>query len=222
MRLAPDAIAVGDQAERAVHGLDLTLGDAHHERLRAAAVLDEIGDRADPQMMLRGEVDEIGQPRHFAVLLQDLADDRGGREPGEAREVAPGFGVAGAHEHAAFLRHQRKDMAGLHEVPRARVRTDRGVYRARAVGGRDAGRHAFRGFDRHGEIGAERRAVVADHQREIKLPAALFGEREADQAASIARHEVDRLGRRELGRDQQIAFVLAISPRRRARPCGRP
>ena len=210
MRLAPDAIAIGDEPEFAVHGVDVAVRDAHHERFGPAAVLNEIGNRADLQAMLRSEFDEIRQPRHFPVLLQDLADHRGRREPGKAREIAPRFSVSGANEHPALLRHQREDVAGLHDILRARVRADRGAYRARAVGSGDAGGHALRGLDRHGEVRAERRAVVADHQREIKLSAALFREREADQAAAVTRHEVDRLGRRKLGTDQEIAFVLAV------------
>ena len=60
------------------------------------------------------------------------------------------------------------------------------------------------------EVRAERRAVVTDHQGQIELAAALLREREADETPAVARHEVDRLGRRELGADQQIAFVLAV------------
>ena len=35
-------------------------------------------------------------------------------------------------------------------------------------------------------------------------------EREADQPAPLPRHEVDRLGRRELGGDREVALVLAV------------
>ena len=43
-----------------------------------------------------------------------------------------------------------------------------------------------------------------------ELVAALLGEAEADEPARVGGHEVDRLGRRELGRDRQVALVLAI------------
>ena len=39
---------------------------------------------------------------------------------------------------------------------------------------------------------------------------AVLGEREADQPASMGRHEVDRLRGRHLRRDDEIALVLAI------------
>ena len=39
---------------------------------------------------------------------------------------------------------------------------------------------------------------------------AFLAEREADQAAAMAGHEVDRFGRHLLGGDRQVAFILAI------------
>ena len=208
--------------KRAVHGVDVALRNARDQRFGAAAILDEIGDRADLQLVLGSELDEIGEPRHLAVVLQDLADDRRGREPGEPREIAAGLGVAGAHEHAALLRHQRKDVSGLHEVLRARVGADRRLHRARAVRGRDACRDAFGRFDRDREIGAERRAVVVTMSGRLSCAASLFGQREADQAAAVARHEVDGVSAsrtRPPSRDRLRSRGLL---RRRARPCGPP
>ena len=49
------------------------------EGLGAAAVLDEIGDRADLQLVLYGKFDQIGQSRHFPIVFQDLANHRGRR-----------------------------------------------------------------------------------------------------------------------------------------------
>ncbi len=46
--------------------------------------------------------------------------------------------------------------------------------------------------------------------RSAELVGALLGQAEADQAARVRRHEVDRLGRRELRRDRQVALVLAV------------
>ena len=48
------------------------------------------------------------------------------------------------------------------------------------------------------------------HQVEAELVAALGREREADQAARLLGHEVDRLGRRELRGHRQVALVLAV------------
>ena len=70
---------------------------------------------------------ELRAARHRAVVVQDLDDDRGRLEAREAREVAARFGVTGARQHAAGLRHQREDVAGLAQVLGPRVRRDRGA-----------------------------------------------------------------------------------------------
>ncbi len=49
-----------------------------------------------------------------------------------------------------------------------------------------------------------------DHQRQVELPAPLLGQREADEAAGVAGHEVDRLGRDEVGGKHEVALVLAV------------
>ena len=54
------------------------------------------------------------------------------------------------------------------------------------------------------------RLVLRRHQVEPELVAALGRERQADQPAPVGRHEVDRLGRRELGRQREVALVLAV------------
>ena len=64
--------------------------------------------------------------------------------------------------------------------------------------------------DRDGEGRPERRTVLAHHHREAELVAAVLGERETDQPAPVGGHEVDVLGGDPLGRDAEIALVLAI------------
>ena len=54
------------------------------------------------------------------------------------------------------------------------------------------------------------RAVARRHGRQVQALAALARERQADQAAAEARHEVDRLGRDVFGGEHQVAFVLAV------------
>ena len=56
----------------------------------------------------------------------------------------------------------------------------------------------------------KRRLVPLGHRPQAELVAALLGQAEADQPAAVRRHEVDRLGRRELGGDRQVALVLAV------------
>ena len=53
-------------------------------------------------------------------------------------------------------------------------------------------------------------AVVGGHLVEAELVDAFAGQREADQAATVRRHEIDCGGCRHLRRDDEVALVLAI------------
>ena len=81
---------------------------------------------------------------------------------------------------------------------------------ARAVGGGDAGGDALARLDRGGEGGFEPGAVGPAHRLQAELVDPLLGQREADQAAAVLGHEVDRVGRRHLGGDDEIALILAV------------
>ena len=74
----------------------------------------------------------------------------------------------------------------------------------------DAGRDALARLDRLGEGGAVARVVAAHHRFEPQLVRALLRERQADEAAAVPRHEVDRVGRRHLRGNDEIALVLAL------------
>ena len=173
-------------------------------------MLNQIGDGADLQTMMRRKRYQVRQTRHLAVVFQNLADHRCRHQAREARQIAARFGVTGTHQHAAFLRAQRKDMSRLHQIALARVRTHRRAHRGGAIGRRNAGGHTFGGLDGNGEIGAQRRTVVRHHQRQVKLAATIFGQRQTNQSAPVARHEIDRFGGGVFRRDQEIALVLAI------------
>ncbi len=101
-------------------------------------------------------------------------------------------------------------MAGLDQIVGAGTAGHGDLHGARTVGGRDAGGDALGGLDGNGEIGAVRRAVAGDHQRQVELAAALGGQRQADQATAEPGHEVDGLGRDEIGCQDQVTFVFAV------------
>ena len=65
-------------------------------------------------------------------------------------------------------------------------------------------------LDGDGEGGAVRGAVLVRHRRQAQLARPLGGDRQADQAAGVLGHEVDLVGRGELGRDDDVALVLAV------------
>ena len=133
-----------------------------------------------------------------------------GVSPGDAREVHRRFGLPGAHQHAAVSRAQRENVAGAREIGRARCRVDGREDRGGAIGGADSRGRAAPRVDRFDEGRAVIRRIHRGHQRQGQLVAALFGERQANQAAAVLGHEVDGLGRDFLRRHGEVAFVLAV------------
>ena len=88
---------------------------------------------------------EVGQARHRAVVVHDLADDAGRVEAGEAREVDRRLGLTGAHEHAALAaRAAGRCGPGVTRSSGRRRRVDGDADGVRAVGGADAGGDAVR------------------------------------------------------------------------------
>ena len=194
----------------AVLGRQVGFRDLRHEAFGPHAIADQIGDRDHQQLVLLRELRERRHARHGAVVVHDFADHAGRRQPGDARQVDGRLGLSGAHQHAAVARAQREHVAGPREVGRLGLRIDRRAHRGGAIGRGDAGAGAALGFDRHAERGFEPRRVLLDHQRDLELVEPLAGHRQADQAAAVLGHEVDRLGRHLLGGHRQVAFVLAI------------
>ena len=76
----------------------------------------------------------------------------------------------------------------------------------------DARRHAEarRRIDGHRVRGAIFVGVGLRHRRKTELLDSLGGEREANHAPAMSRHEVDEIRRRPLGGANQVAFVFAI------------
>src|SRR5690606_32577454 len=130
---AVHVILVAEHAKRPELRIDGPLGDSLDQAILLETVANEIGDRADLEPVLPREFLEIGPPRHAAVFIQDLDDDRRRLEPRESRQIATGFRVARAREHAAWLRHQRKDMTRLPQILGPSVPTHGCTYRLRAI-----------------------------------------------------------------------------------------
>jgi hypothetical protein len=205
-----DRRAVQVRAVAAVPRGQVDRDDELDEPLGAAAEADQVGDRHDEQPVAAREGHQVGHARHRAVLVHDLADHGHRTGAGEARQVDGALGLARAAQHAARHRAQREDVARAHEVLGPALRIGGDLDRARAVGGRDAGGHAGARLDRHGEGRAQARLVALDLQRQVELVGDALLHGQADQAARVARHEVDDLGRHGLGQADQVALVLAV------------
>ena len=136
-------------------------------------VADQFRHRDHLQAVAAAELLQLRDARHGPVLVHDLADHAGGVEAGQAGQVHAGFGLPGAHQHAALPRAQREDVAGAREVGRAAVRVDGDEDGAGAVGGRDAGGDAVARVDGFAERGAEPGGVAR------RTSAAIAGTRSA-------------------------------------------
>src|SRR5262249_26895951 len=96
------------------------------------------------------------------------------------------------------------------QVSRLRLRGDGGEDGAGAIRSGDAGGDAARGLDGNGEGGSEGRGVVLHHQGKGQLANPVLGERQADEAPPVGRHEVDRCGGHLLRGHDEISLVLAV------------
>ena len=160
--------------------------------------------------MLFGEGHDLRPHHHRAVVIGQFADHADRRQAGEFAQIDGGLGMAGAHQHAALARHQRKHMAGTHEIAGAEIVVGEAAHGVGALFGRNAGGQAVLDVHRDGEGGAERRVVVGHHRREMQAPRLGDAERRADDAAAIADDEGHFLRRAQARGHHQIAFVLAV------------
>ena len=81
---------------------------------------------------------------------------------------------------------------------------------SRAVGGADPGEMPSRASIETVKAVSLRLRLVLRHRLQTERVGAVLGQREADQAAAVPRHEVDRLGRGHLRRDDEVALILAV------------
>ena len=160
--------------------------------------------------MRAAKFSELRHARHRAVVIHDFADHARGSQSRDARQVHGRLGLPGAHQHAAVSRAQGKDVAGARQIGRARSGIDGRENGHGAVGSADSGGRAAPRVDRFVEGRAVIGRVYRRHQRQRQLVAALFGQRQADQAAAVLGHEVDGFGRDFFRRHGEVAFVLAV------------
>ena len=174
------------------------------------AIGDQIADRADLHVVLFGKLDQIRQAGHGAIGPHDLADHARGVQPGQPRNIDRRLGMARAHQNAACPCPQGKDMAGGGQRGHRVLFVDRGGHGQRPVSGRNAGADTFTRLNRDGERRFMTRGIVDRHHRQAKTIHPFGRHRQADQAAAMKGHEIDRLRGSEFGRDHQIALVFPV------------
>ena len=170
----------------------------------------KIADRSHFQAMQPRKTEEVVHPRHCAVIFHNLADHARRIKPRQPRHIDCRFGMSRADKNATVARDQWKDVAGRDNIISALAGINRHRNCPRTIRRRNARRHAFARFDRRGERSLMPCSVRAAHQLETELVNARLRHGQTDQPAPVRRHEIDRVGRRHLRRDDQIAFILAI------------
>ena len=188
----------------------LEFADPLDQLVAALPVGDQFGDRDLRELVLLREGGDLRPAHHRAVVVHQFGQHADRRQAGEPAEIDAGFGMAGAHQHAALARDQRKHVAGAHEIGGAAVVVGERAHGVAALLGRDAGGEAVAHVDRDGEGGAERRVVLRHHRIEMQAARVLGAERRADDAGRVADDERHLLRRAERGGDEQIALVLAV------------
>src|SRR5579875_950285 len=174
------------------------------------AIANQIGDGEQFQIVTTTKFDELRNAGHGAVVVHDFANHSGGLEAGDAREVHGGFRLAGANQNAAAARPQRKNVAGAREVFGSGIGVNGGENRGGAIRGADSGGGAAARVNGFAKGRAEGGCIARGHGRKGQGVAALFGEREANEAAAFLGHEVDRLGGDFFGGHGEVAFVFAV------------
>src|ERR1041384_4062553 len=76
--------------------------DAAHEVLKLHAIFDQVGNRADLQVVPLCKGSQVGQPCNASVFAQNLDDQTGRLESCQASQIHTGFRMAGAHEHTTL------------------------------------------------------------------------------------------------------------------------
>ena len=144
-----------------------------------------------------------------AALAEDFDQHAGRLQAGHPRQVDGTFGMARPAQHAAFLGHQRVEMARADEVGRLAVGIEDFADRLGPLRRGDAGA-AMAVIDRHGEGGAQRRGIVFDDRRQVQPVGHLGQDGHAKLPPPVGDHEIDDFGRDPLGRADEIALVFAV------------
>ena len=166
-------------------------------------------DGNDLQVMLLGDLHQLGNPGHRSVFLDDLANDRRRISPAHPGQIDGRLGVPRPPQDAAFLGDQRENVSRSAEILRTGLGIDQGANRLRPlVGGDPRGRADVVHGD--GEGSSVVVGVVVNHRREIQLPGALLGDRHADEPPAVGDHEIDHLGGGLLRQGHQIPFVFPV------------
>ncbi len=207
---AVDLVFVSNHLEFPVRRRDGAFGDALEMTFVLKAVADQVCNRDHQEAVSLAERNQVGYPRHGAVLIHNLADDSCWDEACDAGEIDGGFGLAGADEDSTFSGTKWEDVTRTGEIVGCGGGIDCDTDGVRSISCGDAGCDAFARLDALGEGSAKARGIVLGHGAETKVVGSFFREGKADEATAEASHEVDCFGGNKFSCEGQVAFVFAI------------
>ena len=181
------------------------------DRLLFEAVGDQRGDRDDFQVEFFGDLHQLRQAGHRAVVVHDLDQRACGLQSGQTGQVYGRLGVSRTAQYAFVAGAQGVDVPRAAQVGGLRRGVGQRADRRGAVVDRDA-RSAVvaQQVDRHGEGRAQQRGVVLLHHVEAQLGAAFLRQRGAQYAAALFEHEIHDFGGDLLRGDDEVALVFAV------------
>ena len=211
MLAAIDHVAEDHGLQHAAADRKRLLGNALHQDFVGQAMGNEFLDVDYRQRMLRGELAQLVQARRLAVLTQNRTQRGDRTQPRRSHQIDRAFGASDSHHHATAQRHQRQDVARHDDVVVARLVERDHRNHARAIAGRNAGGGALARVDQHAGLLVRIAVVGRRLERNAKLAEALVGNRDGDDAARLARHEIDVVRRDLFSRHHEVALgVLAL------------
>jgi len=162
--------------------------------------------------VLLRETLELGPSSTRAILAENLANHSGWYEAGKASEINGRLGVPYTLKHSSLARTKRRHVAGPTEIGRNSLGIDRDTNGFGAILSAHPSGYpeVLVRIDADRECSTVLVSVDLALLSELELIGAFPRKRETNPPTRLADHEVDHLGRDELRRADEIAFVLAI------------
>ena len=96
MGTALDLIAIGDCLELAINGFQGILTNPFNGLFIDHAVVNQIGNGTDLQVVLFGKGFEVRSTGHGPIVVHNLDNDRGRSHARQTSQITSGFSVTGA------------------------------------------------------------------------------------------------------------------------------
>ena len=209
MAFAVQRALIGFDAEMAVLAREVHIRDLADKGFRSLPVSDQRLHGDDLQLVRLGEFQKLRRPHHVTVVGHDLAAKSRRIKPRQLRKIDGRLRVPGSPKHAARHRPEREHMTGAAETRRLRRWIDQKPHRLAPL---ESGNARVRRHRVHGN--GKRRLmivrIVRDHRRDVEGVEPVTLHRRADQPLRIGCHEVDRLRRDLVRRDNQVALVFPV------------